>query len=636
VPGPTQAAPVTPTQPATLYFSNGYIPNETNNNSGQTLTVTETNSNEPSQNIVIKELSSTDATTCQTILANSPNFTGASCLEIENAVSLGTDGWLFFDVKCPGSQTNGTCGSATNPNFFAQLASYIYFNVAPISNSGENPGLYAANNVLTYGGAPYASGGKAPLIGFLAFDGTLDPNDPCTVDPNNPPPLRNQIVQLSFEDGKATAKPVTGGSQGTGSCWFITYNTPNEAPTVTVTQPVNGGTYKQNQSDSTTSASYTCTTVFNGANVATTTSPFPTAGPTGPYLTGTCSATDSPGGAVAAGNQFDTATTGPHTFTATIVDSATNAATQSVTYTVVAAAGTTSGNYTSFMQGTPGSFTITTSGYPAPSLTISPAGSLPNGLSFVDNRNGTATISGTPTVSGLFSFWVIATNGVGQPGVQSFSLTVNPAVTMTPTSVSYGNVVVGQSAQNYVTLTNKSGKALGIGPVTFTVTSGAKSQFSMGQSCPATLQAGSSCAIGAVFAPSAPGTGAATLNISTTASSTPQSVNLSGTGINPEASFSPTSLAFGTIKVAKSSTLSVTLSNPGTSALAISSVTISGTNAGNFTKSNACPSSLAAGAKCTISVTFTPSATGVRSANLTVADNASTGTQTVPLSGTGN
>ena len=647
IPGPTQAAPVTPTQPATLIFSGGYIPNEVNNNSGQTFTVTEGSSSEP-ENIVITEISSTSPASCQSILANASNadvsnsqgyFKNASCLEIQNAVAPGTDGYLFFDVTCPGS-LNGTCGSNTDPNFFAKLASYIYFNAAPISSSGENPGLYAANNVLTYGGAPYGSGGSAPLIGFLAFDGTPDP---CTVsDPSNPPQLRNQILQLSFQDGNPTAKPVTGGGQGTGSCWFITYNTPNEAPTVTITQPANGGIYKQNESDSTTLASYTCTTVFNGANVATTTSPFPTAGPTGPYLTGTCSATDSPGGSVAQGSQFDTATTGPHTFTATVLDSATNAASRTVAYTVVAAPATTSANYSSFMQGTPGSFTITTTGYPVPSLSISPAGALPSPLMFTDNHNGTATISGTPTVSGLFSFWVVASNGVcPSPGecsaVQSFSLTVNPAVSFAPTSIGYGNVVVGQSAQNYVSLTNKSSKAVGIGPVTFTVTSGAKSQFSLGQACPATLQPGASCSIGAVFTPSAAGTGAATLNIPTSVSSTPQSVSLTGSGISPQASFSPTSLAFGTVKVGtKSSALSITLSNPGTSALAISSVSISGTNAGNFAKSNACPSSLAAGAKCTISVTFTPSATGARSANLTVADNASSGTQTVPLSGTGN
>jgi uncharacterized repeat protein (TIGR01451 family) len=57
---------------------------------------------------------------------------------------------------------------------------------------------------------------------------------------------------------------------------------------------------------------------------------------TGPYLTqASCSAIDSPGGSVAQGAQFDTATLGTHTFTATVVDSATDNASQTVTYTVV-------------------------------------------------------------------------------------------------------------------------------------------------------------------------------------------------------------------------------------------------------------------------------------------------------------
>ena len=81
-----------------------------------------------------------------------------------------------------------------------------------------------------------------------------------------------------------------------------------------------------------THANYTCTAV-NNSNI--------NGGVAGPYLTvppASCSATDTPGGSVANGAQFDTATLGPHTFTATVVDSATNTVSQTVTYTVVGAA----------------------------------------------------------------------------------------------------------------------------------------------------------------------------------------------------------------------------------------------------------------------------------------------------------
>jgi uncharacterized repeat protein (TIGR01451 family) len=103
----------------------------------------------------------------------------------------------------------------------------------------------------------------------------------------------------------------------------LTYNTPNEAPGVQIVTPANGGIYQQGQL---TQANYTCTTVNNTPNA------------TGPYLTqASCSASTSPGGSVAQMAQFDTATPGPHSFTAKVVDSAGDSASQSVSYSVVGA-----------------------------------------------------------------------------------------------------------------------------------------------------------------------------------------------------------------------------------------------------------------------------------------------------------
>jgi hypothetical protein len=78
-----------------------------------------------------------------------------------------------------------------------------------------------------------------------------------------------------------------------------------------------------------------------------------------------------------------------------------------------------------------------------------------------------------------------------------------------------------------------------------------------------------------------------------------------------------------------------TLNNVGSAPLAISSVSITGTNAGDFAQTNNCPSTLAPNASCQISVTFKPTAGGARSANLQVAYNTTGSPQTVPLSGTG-
>jgi hypothetical protein len=77
--------------------------------------------------------------------------------------------------------------------------------------------------------------------------------------------------------------------------------------------------------------------------------------------------------------------------------------------------------------------------------------------------------------------------------------------------------------------------------------------------------------------------------------------------------------------------MAATLVNSGNAGLAITSISISG----DFTQSNNCGASLAAGASCAIQVTFTPTAAGSRSGTLTVNDNSATASQTVSLSGTG-
>jgi hypothetical protein len=108
------------------------------------------------------------------------------------------------------------------------------------------------------------------------------------------------------------------------------------------------------------------------------------------------------------------------------------------------------------------------------------------------------------------------------------------------------------------------------------------------------------------------------------------------TGTAPAVSLSPTSLSFGSVAVGSASApLAVTLTNSGTASLAISGITVTGSNAGDFTQTNTCGTSVAAGAKCTISVTFKPTATGSRSASVAIADNAAGSPQSVKLSGTG-
>lgn len=83
----------------------------------------------------------------------------------------------------------------------------------------------------------------------------------------------------------------------------------------------------------------------------------------------------------------------------------------------------------------------------------------------------------------------------------------------------------------------------------------------------------------------------------------------------------------------------ITLANIGQNPLTVSQISIQGTNPGDFTEVDSCnvgAGALLAQSKCTIDITFTPTATGARSAVLTVTDNGGASPQTVQLSGTGS
>ncbi|GAA3192420.1 choice-of-anchor D domain-containing protein [Dactylosporangium siamense] len=93
---------------------------------------------------------------------------------------------------------------------------------------------------------------------------------------------------------------------------------------------------------------------------------------------------------------------------------------------------------------------------------------------------------------------------------------------------------------------------------------------------------------------------------------------------------SPSALGFGSVATGGTSAAqAVTVTNSGTASAPVGTIAVSG----DFAQTNTCGSSLAAGASCSVSVTFSPTAAGTRTGNLSV--TASGLTNTVPLSGTG-
>lgn len=95
-----------------------------------------------------------------------------------------------------------------------------------------------------------------------------------------------------------------------------------------------------------------------------------------------------------------------------------------------AAAAITSPDSVVFLLSQPGIFTVTATGAPTPAISV--AGALPPGISFVDNADGSGTFSGTPTAAGSYALTITASNGVGVPAVQAFTLVVAAPVAATP------------------------------------------------------------------------------------------------------------------------------------------------------------------------------------------------------------
>jgi hypothetical protein len=333
--------------------------------------------------------------------------------------------------------------------------------------------------------------------------------------------------------------------------------------------------------------------------------------------------------------------------------------------------------------------------------------------------NASTLEADVPLKPGTHRLTVQAKDSTGLLFKQSISVTsVSSGVTVTPSSLNFGSIVVGSSgAAQSVTLSSTN--ALTINSIV------ASGDFTQSNNCGSSLSAGGSCTINVTFSPTVTGARSGSVTINDSDSSSPQTVALSGTGtsgvgctpgtVNPSVTIcaplnnasvsspvhvsasttdsnkvtqlqifvdgvavytvnastleadvplkpgthrltvqakdstgllfkqsvtvsgvssgvtvTPSSLSFGSIVVGSSSSAQpVTLSS--TNALTITSITVSG----DFTQSNNCGSSLAAGGSCTISVQFTPTVLGARSGTLSFNDSDSSSPQTVALSGTG-
>jgi hypothetical protein len=227
-----------------------------------------------------------------------------------------------------------------------------------------------------------------------------------------------------------------------------------------------------------------------------------------------------------------------------------------------------------------------------------------------------------------------ATSGGSYGDAFVVKISLEPGASISSTSLTFGSQNVGTtSAPQTVTLSSN-----GTAPLHITGMS-ASGDFAETDNCGKGVAAGSTCALNVTFTPTAGGTRTGTLTINDNAGGSPQTVSLTGTATSagpPIVGLSTSSLSFGSQPVgANSAPQNFTLTNTGSSPLSITGIGITGPNPGDFAQTNDCGTSVAAGASCTFSVTFTPTGSGNRSATLNIFDNAGGSPQHVSLVGTG-
>ena len=248
--------------------------------------------------------------------------------------------------------------------------------------------------------------------------------------------------------------------------------------------------------------------------------------------------------------------------------------------------------------------------------------------------NGQCPISVTfnPPTGGSFTGTLTLTdNSSTSPQTVRLSGTeVLSAPIVSPLSLNFNGQVVG------TTSTSKPVKVTNTGPVALDITNlGISRGWTQSNNCLPSVAAHASCTISVSFHPSLTGPLSGALTLTDTAVNSPQTVSLSGTGLVPIAGIAPPSLAFGNQnQETKSTSKPVALSNTGDGPLTIASIATSA----SFGQTHTCGSSLGVGDSCTISVTFSPTATGPLTGTLTITDNnhgVAGSKQTVSLTGTG-
>ncbi len=290
--------------------------------------------------------------------------------------------------------------------------------------------------------------------------------------------------------------------------------------------------------------------------------------------------------------------------------------------------------------GTASTQTVTFSNAGTSSLTVSQAAVSGAGftttgqtfpLTLSAGQTSSLNVQFAPTVTGSTGGSVsLVSNASNSPSSATLNGNgVRHQLSITPSTVSFGNVMVGTANAQTVTLTNSGTANLNISQGSVTGAGFAMS----GLTFPFSLAPGQSSTFNAQFAPTAPGSASGSVSVASNATNSPATIVLSGAGVQPQISVVPASVSFGNVTVGLGNTQTITLSNPGSANLSVSQATLTG--AGFALSGLTLPLTVAPGQSTTFTVSFTPTVASSATGSLSLVSNAPGSPLAVALSGTG-
>ena len=299
-------------------------------------------------------------------------------------------------------------------------------------------------------------------------------------------------------------------------------------------------------------------------------------------------------------------------------------------------------NFGNVTVGSPSSQTVLLSNTGSSSLTITQAsvagaGYSVNGLALpvtiAAGGNTTFNVVFVPASGGSVSGSIsVVSNAPNSPLAIPLSGTgVQAGISATPSSVAFGNVTVGSPNSQTIRLSNTGSSAL-----TITQANISGAGFSLnGLAIPITIPAGGNTTFNVVFGPASGGAVSGSVNVVSSAPSSPLAIPLSGTGVATTTLLgaSASSLSFGNVGVGSNSSQNLLLTNNGNTTVTISGINVTGTGYGSSGVSVG--QSIAAGQSATVGVTFTPASAATVSGNVTITSNATNSPVNISLSGTG-